>query len=342
MNLEQSLHDFQSRLHEIGSSLSLPAEDGLQSLLDRALSALENESPLYRPKDDSSRPGGLLDFSSGRLPVVIVPDIHARADFLLRLADSRLTETGETVLELLDKEAVTVVCVGDAVHSESRAYSRWIEGYRDWEAGVYAGPAMQKEMAENFSTLEIIMEMKIRFPGHFHFLKGNHENVLNETEHGNFAFRKFVQEGSMCRDFIRQVYGDVILHLISLWEKSLPVCAVFSDFGVSHAEPREAYPRRRIINCHAEGNEDVIAGLTWTRNDEADADSVQGLIQELIPGSARKGAAWFGGHRPVQECSRYNLRQNGKFLQLHNPEEMNVALVVPGTQFDPETDIKSV
>lgn len=342
MAVQESLSSFRQRLHETGSALSFPAESELQPFLDMSLCTLENESQSYRSKDEKSKPGGLLDFSSDSLPAVIVPDIHARADFLVKLADSSLAGTGETVLELLDKKKVTVVCVGDAVHSESRAYSRWIEAYRDWTAGIFAGPAMQEEMKENLSALKIIMELKNRFPGNFHFLKGNHENILNETGHGNFSFRKFVQEGAMCRDFMQQVYGDVILHLLSLWEKALPVCAVFSDFGVSHAEPKEAYARRRIINYRTEENEEVIAGLTWTGNGEAEKDSVKKLMQELVPGSRRKGAAWFGGHRPVQECGRYNLRQDGAFLQLHNPEEMNVALVVPGKQFNPETDIKSV
>ena len=40
--------------------------------------------------------------------------------------------------------------------------------------------------------------------------------------------------------------------------------------------------------------------------------------------------------------SKFNLRQDGAYVQLHNPQEMNVALVVPGKKFDPEKDIISL
>ena len=53
------------------------------------------------------------------------------------------------------------------------------------------------------------------------------------------------------------------------------------------------------------------------------------------------GVLWFGGHRPVKD-GKYLLRQDGTYLQLHNPNEMNVAIVVPEKKFNPEIDIKSV
>ena len=220
-----------------------------------------------------------------------------------------------------------------------RGYERWIAAYKDWSMDVYAGQPMQEEMKENISTLMIIMELKNNFTENFHFLKGNHENIFNESCHGNLAFRKFVQEGSMCCDFIRQVYGDVILHLISLWEKALPVCALFYDFAVSHAEPACCFSRKQIVDYHK--NDDVVLGLTWTANDAAEKGSVKKLFKNLNPSAKRSGVLWFGGHRPVKD-GKYLLRQDGTYLQLHNPNEMNVAIVVPEKKFNPEIDIKSV
>ena len=49
---------------------------------------------------------------------------------------------------------------------------------------------------------------------------------------------------------------------------------------------------------------------------------------------------YFGGHRPVKE--NYRLRQNGKFIQIHNPKLQNIVLVRPDRKFNPETDIVSV
>ncbi|MGN0729148.1 metallophosphoesterase [Treponema sp.] len=334
---EEELASFYSHLNCINSSQAFPAEDELQRFLDNSLCVLENEDSSYRPLGSDCKPGGLLDFSASDIPVVIVPDIHARAEFILRILDFKID--GRTVLQLLNEKKIYMVCVGDAFHSESRGYERWLEAYKDWSMNVYAGQAMQQEMLENIFTLMIIMELKNAFTANFHFLKGNHENILNETCHGNFSFRKFVQEGIMCCDFIRQVYGDVVLHLISLWEKALPVCAVFSDFGVSHAEPAFAFSRNQIIDYHK--NDDVVIGLTWTANDEAEEQSVQKLMENLNPSAKKSGVIWFGGHRPVKD-GKFFLRQNGRYLQLHNPDEMNIAVAVPGKIFDPVADIKSV
>lgn len=334
---KEELDCFRNHLHEINDSNSFPEECEFQLFLDKSLSTLENESPFYRPVGSDCKPGGLLDFSSEKIPSIIVPDIHARADFLLKLLDFKIED--ESVLSLLNEKKIFVICVGDAFHSEMRGYERWIAAYKDWSMDVYAGQPMQEEMKENISTLMIIMELKNNFTENFHFLKGNHENIFNESRHGNLAFRKFVQEGSMCCDFIRQVYGDVILHLISLWEKALPVCALFYDFAVSHAEPACCFSRKQIVDYHK--NDDVVLGLTWTANDAAEKGSVKKLFKNLNPSAKRSGVLWFGGHRPVKD-GKYLLRQDGTYLQLHNPNEMNVAIVVPEKKFNPEIDIKSV
>lgn len=41
----------------------------------------------------------------------------------------------------------------------------------------------------------MIMVLKTGFPAHFHFLKGNHENIKNDLGGGNSPFRKLVSEG---------------------------------------------------------------------------------------------------------------------------------------------------
>ena len=84
---------------------------------------------------------------------------------------------------------------------------------------------MKEEMIENMNLLCSLMELKIAFPKFFHFLKGNHENIMNVYSAGDFPFRKFAQEGEMVRHFIQDFYGDDILMMISYWETSLPLLA---------------------------------------------------------------------------------------------------------------------
>ena len=141
---KEELDCFINHLHEINDSNSFPEECEFQLFLDKSLSTLENESPSYRPVGSDCKPGGLLDFSSEKIPSIIVPDIHARADFLLKLLDFKIED--ESVLSLLNEKKIFVICVGDAFHSEMRGYERWIAAYKDWSMDVYAGQPMQEEM----------------------------------------------------------------------------------------------------------------------------------------------------------------------------------------------------
>ncbi|MBE6354380.1 MAG: hypothetical protein E7061_06620 [Treponema sp.] len=327
----------------------LPDDRTAMEELDEAVSVLENETAFYRPVKRNGKCGALLDFTKNTLPVILVPDLHGRKDFLLNLLKldvSSLKKTGAfdgtafssagcRVADLLAEKEIIVVCVGDGIHSEKRGRMRWMQAYEDWKCSAAAGPSMQEEMKENIATMRAVMELKKSFPENFHFLKGNHENILNSSENGNLPFYKYANEGQMTCDFIRQVYGDAVLYLISLWEKNLPLCCAFKDFCVSHAEPGKFYTRKKII----EGSGEVVHSFTWTDNDAADEGCVQKLFKELT-GLDKEKALWFGGHRPVRD--KFYLRQNGSYVQFHNPEKMNVAVVGRASDFDPEKSIISV
>ena len=327
------------RIKGIATSPTLPQENEFRSLLAEALSVQLKESSRYRPQNTLGSPGGLLCFPDFAFPVLIVPDIHARVSFLPKILEWRLN--GESVLQLLSRGEALLVCVGDAFHGESRAYERWVIAYRDWISGIFAGDAIKQEMAESLSAVRIVMEIKKAFPEHFHFLKGNHENITNATGGGDFAFCKFVQEGAMCRDFVEVYYGDVILERIRQWEMSLPICAAFEDFCISHAEPACFFKKEQIVNCRVAGEEDVVAAFTWTANGEAEEGSVEQLFEELCPDAKREGAVWFGGHRSIGHA-KCLFRQGGRYAQLHNPDAMNFALVKAKRKFDPDKEVKSV
>ena len=324
-------------------SPELPSHEALISLLESGISVLEGENADYRPLDDEKKAGGLLDFTDSSyhfLPVIVVPDLHGRGKFLLDIMDFSLG--GKTVLELLEKGEVLVCCVGDIFHSENRGRERWKQAFAESMAGNYVNEPMTQEMKENLSLLEMILSLKSAFAGHFHILKGNHENVLNEdhrTKYGNVPFRKFCDEGNMVADFLQHKYDDLILHEISYFEKSLPICAAFSGCVVSHAEPADFFSREQIINYHKTGSIITFA-LTWTANDAAREGSVARLFEELLPEKERKGAVYFSGHRPV--LGRYALRQGGSLIQIHNPDFEQIAVVIPDRKFDPEKNIIDV
>ncbi len=320
-------------------SKDLPKECDFRKFIDDSVCILEEEDSSYRKKDDAGFSGGLLDFSNEDTPVVIVPDLHGRFEFLLKLLDFTLPSQEKSILELLGAGKLFIVCAGDAVHSERRGYERWLSAYGFWQNGKSANDFMKNEMLENIKTWCIIMLLKKAFPRNFHFLKGNHENITNETTEANYSFRKFVQEGQMCRDFIEEYYGDALLHTLDLWEKNLPVCAIFNGFGISHAEPAENISLKNIVNYRKNG--DTVKGLTWTNNDEIHSRTCRKILKSAGMHRLSKGTIWFGGHRPVL-YENFSLRQEGDYIQFHNPEKMNIAYVDSIRNFDCEKNIISI
>ena len=339
MQTDEDLDSFYERLVSYRNADSLPTEEAFSVVVNDVISVLESEDSSYRPSDDEEMPGGLLDFKDSDIPVILVPDLHARPDFLLHLLKNGFGEDGETVLSALAKGHVMIVCVGDGVHTEQMGddFERWKESYGVWLEGTIDSPSMRKEMQLGISTMLAVMELKIAFPRNFHFLKGNHENVLNMEGDGDHGFRKFALEGQMVREFIETVYSDAMLHLIHCFELRLPIVALFKNFGVSHAEPARVYSREQIINYH--DDDELILAFTWTGNGEAEEDSVSGIYKALIDSEPDR-VLWFGGHRPVPE--RYLLRQDGHYVQFHNPYAMNVVVLCPGDDFDLEAGIVSV
>lgn len=340
-------------LHETAAILSrrdeLPSNTLLDHTIAQTIAVLKQESSgAYRPRcglsDGSSVPGGLLDFrGERRLPLLIVPDLHARPDFFRTLMLFSLPErylppdsTGAMVCELLARSQLRIVCVGDGLHSEAPGYGRWRQALRDYAAGIADGDAMREEMAAGLSLMLMVMRLKCLYPAHFHFLKGNHENILNAEGGGNHGFVKFAAEGAMTAAFMRTYYGESLTAQYARFERLLPVCAVFPQCIVSHAEPETAYSREELIQAPV--RPDVTEGLTWTDNGAAQYAGVRRMLRDFLPDAPC--ARYFGGHRPVH--SRYELRDEGAFVQIHNPLEWRAAVVSADGAFDEERDILDI
>lgn len=331
--------DLRSYLSAIYDSKDFPSYDCLFELISKALSLLENEDSSYRPKEKSEQKisGGLLNFcAKSEKPVIVVPDLHARAYFLQDILNYKIKiqETEFSVLEACQKKLIYLVCVGDVFHSEMRSYARWKKAYAQYKNGVIFSPEMNEEMLENLKLFSMILTLKLNCPESFHLLKGNHENVLNEEGRGNHPFYKIAREGEMFYRFLFEKYDDAVIYLWSCLEHALPLCAVFNNLVVSHAEPAVVLTKTKIINYRK--FPEAVYALTWTANDEAQKGSVSKTIKNLV-GKNLKNVVWIGGHRPVRET--VELRQRGKYIQIHNPEKENIAIVSPKRKFNPETDI---
>ena len=323
----------------------LPSTKTISSLAQTVCEVLSSDNESYRPLNCMGEPGSLLDFTkdSFSLPTILVPDIHARPDFIKNILNCRLpkkfcgqTEEGKkyTVLQALEKKLIQVVCVGDAIHTELYA-ARWKLISLEFEKGDCAGFFMQQEMILCLSTLCTLMELKCKFPQNFHFLKGNHENILNCSFGGDFAFCKYANEGEMVKLFMQEQYGEKVLNLIAKYENLLPLMVAGKNFVVSHAEPAEAFSREQIIDAKYEDN--VVQGLIWTRNGQVKEPTAAAIMIELLGKQAAKKSFYFAGHRPVKE--NYATRQDGKLIQIHNPKKQNIFLIHTDRKFNFKKDI---
>ena len=309
--------------------------DSLVDLLDQAMSASELQDTDMRPKDRRGLPGGIVYFNNEQhssKPVIVIPDLHARMDFIIAVMQFEIFK-GVSVLKALEDNMCIVICVGDGFHGEARVRDRWYKAFEEYTGDFYKHKAMDEEMRESLGLMEMVLHLRIHYPDNFFFLKGNHENIANEGIEGNYPFGKFVREGEMVTYWVRRFLGDEAFKGIYLYEKTLPILAVCNEFIVTHAEPARYYAEDDIRNCYL--NPEVIYAFTWTDNNAAEDNSVKDILEMFFPNNG--STFMFGGHRPIR--GKYNLRAGGRYIQLHNPDDYVVAVVREARSFNIEKDI---
>ncbi len=327
------LNNIKKRLVEIYKRKTTPNCKDYIEVLDEVNNALINENKDIRPYADNGLPGGLINLKKN-IPTVIVPDIHARIDFFLNIMFYNLMNQG-LIIDRLGNDTLQIVCVGDGFHSEIRGFQRWKQAFEEYKTDYKKHANMDEEMKESLGVMEMVMLLKINYRDNFHFLKGNHENILNENKDGNFPFRKFAYEGPMVFEYVKKFYGDVFLSKYSSFEKNLPLFAIGKNFLISHAEPETFYKKEDIVNYKE--NPDLIKGFTWTDNDQADDKSVAKMLKYYLGEDKYNESFYFGGHRPIMEY--FNARANGKYIQIHNPVKFIIAVIDHKKPIDINKDI---
>jgi hypothetical protein len=316
MHSSNKYNDVGLRLLEIFKRQQVPDLDEYSRVLKKVNAVLMSEDEQIRPRDPSGLPGGII-YLKKNIPTLIVPDIHARMDFILNIM---LDKGPDNIcnLQKLESDELQIVCVGDGVHGEKRAAKRWSQAYKEFQSDFSKHVNIDEEMKESFGTMEMIMEVKSNFPSNFHFLKGNHENIKNEEGGGNFPFIKFSYEGPIVAYYVNKFYGEDFLNLYSEFEKNMPLLAVGKNFVISHSEPMDFYSKEEIIGYRNKPG--VVEGLTWTADDAANNGSVKQMLDYYIENEQDKNNCfYFGGHRPVKNL--YNSRANGQYVQIHNPDK---------------------
>jgi hypothetical protein len=329
----ESWNSIKDKLFEIYGREAPPEVASYVQKLMKVNFALLNEDDATRPYDSSGLPGGIVQLKKD-IPTVIIPDLHARMDFLLSVM-SHTRGDGRSVLEMLGSEDIQVVCVGDGFHAEGRAVERWQRAFEEFNSDYKKHRYIDEEMMESLGLMEMVFELKMAFPNNFHFLKGNHENIANEEGFGNHPFRKFAFEGHMVFRWVQKFYGQDFIDSYYEFEKNLPLFVIGRNFIISHAEPMQFFRREAIVEYRS--NPDVVEGLTWTANDEAEPESVSQMLDYYLQMGEEEQCYYFGGHRPVMGL--YNLRAEGKYVQIHNPSKFGIVLIKPEGSINLDEDI---
>ena len=328
---------FDERAFELAEARALPARRELAAAVEAAAAVLEAEDPSLRPRDSSGRPGGLLLLPE--LPTILVPDLHARPAFLASVFGWRPPGMKGSLASLLQSREASLVCLGDLFHSESGgARDRWMRAFREYRSAWVTRAAMDEEMVRALAVARIVLEAKAAFPGNFHCLKGNHDNITDEEGRGDHSFYKFAAEGEMVASWFRATYGTHLQGRYREFELGLPLLALGKRFAASHAEPAFTLTREDVVECRS--RPDVVEALIWTPNDEAMPGSVARSLNELFGEGGTEGVLWFAGHRPV--AGRFGLRAGGRFVQFHEPGSRRVAFLEPGRDPDPGRDILDI
>lgn len=312
---------------------SIPQEEDFLHLIEQTRDSLSNEDKKLRPCNKNKKPGGLVDIT--RIPpvdTIIVPDLHARDAFVFNLLATPIfllglgkkdgeEEPGSNVLNGLKNGSINLVFLGDILHSERRGYERWNMAFKEFSGGNILSSYMEEEMIEGLNTMEMLMHLKVSYPRNVHILKGNHENILNSSSGGNFSFYKFAAESTMVTDFMYERYSPELILSYNTMEMLFPLALKGNYFFASHAEPMMPYTKKELINSNL--NPEAIIGLTWTREGESRPGAPDLILKEFFP--EPQNALYFVGHRTIKQ--EYILRENSRFIQIHNPDYYQVGVV---------------
>jgi len=286
--------------------------------LDKVLEILQNEPENIRPKDKKGRPGGLIELKKD-IPTILIPDLHGRRDFLLKILNYQ-DEKGITNLEKLLKGEIQIVCLGDALHTEDVSDERhddlrWEKAFQEqMESGKSVTPTMEEEIADSFGTIIMIMKLKELSPENFHYLRGNHDDT-NETYK---SFRKFAAESTMVKNFIKEKYGEDFLKKYAEFEENLPLLAHQNKFYASHAFPVDLHPEINIkptiekaLNYKDErGNtypDSVFNQFCWRRlRQEPESDQARDINANLKV----RGIKYFYGHDYFDPLANVTSKKN--------------------------------
>lgn len=307
-------------LKELSVKSNIPNEEFIIESLIKGIASIYETPENIRPRDLNDNPGGVFNLKGRK--VIIIPDLHARREYLYKIIKHFYNE--------LNNSSCTILFLGDYLHTEVTTRDRWLMAFNEYQDNYKVTTNIDKEICDNLYTLIMLGQIKSAFKDRVLFIKGNHDNIYNSCENGNRAFRKYAMEGDMVIAYLIKFYSKELVDVIDKWEGLYGIFAYGDNFVASHAEPKEFYGLTELINYKYD--EDLVYNLTWTRNDIASPEVTEYFVKTLL----RDEGYYVAGHRHIP--GKYKLRSK-YFIQIHNPRIYPYMVVEPSKKIEPQSDI---
>lgn len=350
-NIAGSLGD----LEEFSRRDRLESKEAYEKSLDEVMKVLEGQSGIAEVKD---------------LPTLIIPDLHARRDFLYMAMASKVKEgqySGQTMFDLLKQGKINVVCLGDGMHSEVE--ENWsvskAKGGHDLIIRLLAAQksAKGKIQGENpqLSPAEInqLVEDDSTVKGIQKELAAISDDLVTKEMVRSFGLMKMIMDLKISHPenfhYIRGNHDDIaerIRHYYKYASESDQVKTwVEKHYGEEFlnkwAEFEASLPLvvrgKSFIASHTVPNkpitEDEIRlrnkettdSLTWTDNTKWETN--EATIKTVLGNlGVPNEIKWIIGHRWVHEHEGKYREQFGNVIQINNPNEYVIAFVPPSSE----------
>ncbi|MBW2681945.1 MAG: serine/threonine protein phosphatase [Deltaproteobacteria bacterium] len=218
------------RLRELfgGSIRILPGDDALQLLKKVNAVLLDNPN---RPNNRHGRAGGLVELS-GKTTTIIIGDLHAQVDNLLKI----LTEN--CLFDCLRLKTATLIILGDAVHSEEANEMENFDG--------------------SILMMDLLFQLKLQFPSNFYYIRGNHDSFSPTVS------KSGIPQGALLKQELLELRGYEYVNEMEKFYSSLPLVVISKHFFSCHAgPPRKKITKKDLINI--EDNPNLADELITTR-----------------------------------------------------------------------------
>ena len=205
--LKQLEEIFHTPIEALGSKAAL-------ELINKVNALLENEP--YRAADSNGRPGSVLRLQDD-IPAIILGDLHAKPDNLLTV----LSQNG--YLDSLENKQAYLIIIGDAVHPE--------------------GNEPLEKMYSSMLIMDLIFQLKLRFPEQVFYLRGNHDSFSEEISKGG------IPQGLLWEKKLVRARGEVYRDAMQTFYERIPHLAYCKHFITCHAAaPTSSVSEEQLIN----------------------------------------------------------------------------------------------